>query len=251
MWRLYLTNFWLLLMTILALPFLLIRFRHGDNTSFLMYVYAWLAQFTSGIRVQILGRENILSEPAVYVFNHQSSLDGIPLGMLRVPRLVIIGKKEIVYVPFIGWTFYLAGNVLINRGDGRKAKDALDAGINAIQKRRVSIAIFPEGTRNRSTEKASGAREQAPDREALGFLPFKRGGFQMAIDAQVPVVPIVIQSFKHVYDKQAGIMRRGTVLVKVLPALDTRGLGHKEAQKLTEETQRLMEAEFEVLKQTH
>lgn len=252
MWRLYLTNFWLLLMTILALPFLLVRFRHGDNTSFLMYVYAWLAQFTSGIRVRILGRENILTEPAVYVFNHQSSLDGIPLGMLRVPRLVIIGKKEIVYVPFIGWTFYLAGNVLINRGDGRKAKDALDAGIGAIQKRRVSIAIFPEGTRNRSAEnEGGGGRGQvAPgaDRDPVGFLPFKRGGFQMAIDAQVPVVPIVIQSFRHVYDKKAGVMRRGTVLVKVLPAIHTRGLGHKEAQKLAETVQKTMEAEFEVLK---
>lgn len=233
MWRLYLTNFWLLVMTILALPFLLIRFRHGNNTSFLMYIYARLAQFTSGIRIEILGRENILKEPAVYVFNHQSSLDGIPLGMLRVPRLVIIGKKEIVYVPFIGWTFYLAGNVLINRGDGRKAKGSLDAGIEAIKKRRVSIAIFPEGVRNR---------------EAVGFLPFKKGGFLMAIDAQVPVVPIVIQSFKHVYDKKAGKMNSGTVRVKVLPALATQGMSSRDAQKLAETTQSLMEAEFNVLK---
>ena len=233
MWRLYLTNFWLLTMTILALPFLLVRFRHGNNTSFLMHVYAWLAQFTSGIRVKVLGRENILAEPAIYVFNHQSSLDGLPLGMLRVPRLVIIGKKEIVYVPFIGWTFYLAGNVLINRGDGRKAKGSLDAGIDAVKRRKVSIAIFPEGARNR---------------DAVGFLPFKRGGFQMAIDAQVPVVPVVIQSFKHVYDKEARHMRSGTVQVKVLPAHSTQGLGHKDAQKLAETVQKDMEKEFEVLK---
>jgi 1-acyl-sn-glycerol-3-phosphate acyltransferase len=233
MWRLYLTNFWLLLMTILALPFLLIRFRHGNNTSFLMYVYAWLAQYTSGIRVKILGRENILPQPAVYVFNHQSSLDGIPLGMLRVPRLVIIGKKEIVYVPFIGWTFYLAGNVLIHRGDARKARGQLDAGIHAIKQRKVSIAIFPEGARNR---------------DSVGFLPFKRGGFQMAIDAQVPVVPVVIQSFKHVYDKKAGKMQPGTVQVKVLPAVSTAGLNHKDAQKLAENVQVQMEAEFDVLK---
>ena len=193
MWRLYLTNFWLLLMAIVAWPFLLIRFRNGNNTSRLMHFYAVVAQWTSGIKVAITGRENILPTPAVYVFNHQSSLDGIPLGMLRIPRVAIIGKREIVYVPFIGWTFYLAGNVLLNRGDGRKALGALDSGIEAIRKRRVSIAIFPEGTRNRDAgrrgvdaqHREAGLAESRPvapgvDRDAVGFLPFKRGGFQMA-----------------------------------------------------------------------
>ena len=229
MWRLYLTNAWLMLMTILALPFLLLRFRHGDNTSFLMRIYALLAQRLSGIGIAISGRENIQPGPAVYVMNHQSSLDGIPLGILRIPRVVIIGKKEVAYIPFIGWAFWLAGNVLINRADGRKAKGQLDAGIHAMQKRKVSIAIFPEGTRSKE----------------VGFLPFKKGGFLMAIDAQVPVVPVVIESFLHVYDKQARKMQKGTVRVKVLPAISTTGLTHKDAQALVSKTQALMQTEFD------
>ncbi len=229
MWRLYLTNAWLMLMTILALPFLLVRFRHGDNTSLLMYIYAVFAQRLSGIRIAVSGRENIQPGPAVYVMNHQSSLDGIPLGILRIPRVVIIGKKEVAYIPFIGWAFWLAGNVLINRADGRKAKGQLDAGIHAMQKRKVSIAIFPEGSRNR---------------DQVGFLSFKKGGFLMAIDAQVPVVPVVIESFSHVYDKRARKMKTGTIRVQILPAISTAGLHARDSQALAQKTQVLMERTF-------
>ncbi len=229
MWRLYLTNAWLMLMTILALPFLLLRFRHGDNTSLLMYIYAVFAQRLSGIRIQVSGREHFPAGPAVYVMNHQSSLDGIPLGILRIPRVVIIGKKEVAYIPFIGWAFWLAGNVLIHRADGKKAKGQLDAGVHAMQRRKVSIAIFPEGTRSKQ----------------VGFLPFKKGGFLMAIDAQVPVVPVVIESFLHVYDKEARKMQSGVVRVKVLPAIATTGLAHKDAAALVGNTQALMQSEFD------
>lgn len=229
MWRLYLTNAWLMLMTILALPYLLVMFWSKNNTSFLMYVYALLAQKISGIKMRVTGRESILAEPAVYVFNHQSSLDGIPLGILRIPRVAIIGKKEIVYIPFIGWTFWLAGNVLLNRGDGRKARGQLDAGIEAIKKRRVSIAIFPEGARNRDVE---------------GFLPFKRGGFSMAIEAGVPVVPVVIQSFRHVYNKRERTMKKGTVQVSILPAISTTGLNARDGQALAQSTEFQMKEEY-------
>lgn len=249
MWRLYLTNAWLMLMTILALPVLLIRFRHGDNTSLLMYIYAVFAQRISGIRISVTGRENIAPGPAVYVMNHQSSLDGMPLGILRIPRVVIIGKKEVAYIPFIGWAFWLAGNVLINRADGRKAKGQLDAGIQAMQKRKVSIAIFPEGTRNRGPGMGGGGVPHevalSANKDQIGFLPFKKGGFLMAIDAQVPVVPVVIESFSHVYDKQARKMQQGVVRVKVLPAIATTGLVHKDAQVLISKTQALMQTEFD------
>lgn len=192
-----------------------------------MFVYAVLAQKISGIRMVVSGRGNILTEPAVYVFNHQSSLDGIPLGILRIPRVAIIGKKEIVYIPFIGWTFWLAGNVLLTRGDARTARGQLDAGIKAIKERRVSIAIFPEGARNREVE---------------GFLPFKRGGFSMAIEAGVPIVPVVIQSFRHVYNKKAGKMKKGAVQVSVLPPVPTTGLEGRDSQRLASQVQAQMES---------
>lgn len=230
MWRLYLTNFWFMCLGLIALPYLLIRFRHGDNTSLFMYLYAVVAERISGIRIEVTGRENILPASAVYVLNHQSSLDALPLGKLRIPRLAIIGKKEIAYIPILGWDFYLAGNVLLNRADGRKAKGQLDAGVEAIQKRRMSIAIFPEGTRNKD-----------------GILPFKKGGFLMAIDAGVPIVPVVIQSFRHVYDKATKTLRSGVVHVKVLPAHPTRGLQHKDAASFTQKIEKHMQVEFQRL----
>ncbi len=228
MWRIYLTQFWLMVLCALALPWLIVTFRRPGNTGLFMYFYAVVAQRISGIHIELQGSEGVLREPAIYVMNHQSSLDGMPLGLLRIPRLAIIGKKEVAFMPFIGWAFWLAGNVLIDRADGRKARGQLDAGIAAIRRRRVSIAIFPEGTRSKEA----------------GFLPFKRGAFQMAIEAGVPVVPVVIESLKKVVDKAA--KKYGGVLrVRVMPHLATAGLTPKDAPMLATRVQQLMQAEFD------
>ena len=228
MWRIYLTQFWLMVLCALALPGLIVTFRRPGHTGLFMYFYALVAQRISGIHIELLGSEGVLREPAIYVMNHQSSLDGMPLGLLRIPRLAIIGKKEVAFIPFIGWAFWLAGNVLIDRADGRKARGQLDAGIAAIRRRRVSIAIFPEGTRSKEA----------------GFLPFKRGAFQMAIEAGVPVVPVVIKSLKKVVDKAA--KKYGGVLrVRVMPHLETAGLTPKDAPMLATRVQQLMQAEFD------
>lgn len=228
MWRMYLTQFWLMLLCALALPWLVITFRRPVNTGLFTYLYAVVAQRLSGIRIQLQGAEKVLREPAIYVLNHQSSLDGIPLGMLRIPRLAIIGKKEVAFIPFIGWAFWLAGNVLIDRADGKKARGQLDAGVAAIKNRRVSIAIFPEGTRSKE----------------VGFLPFKRGAFQMAIEAGVPVVPVVIESLKKVIDTAA--KRYGGMLrVHVLAPVPTAGLTPKDAPTLAARVQALMQSDFD------
>lgn len=231
MWRMYLTQAWLMLLCALALPWLVITFRRPGNTGLFMYFYAVVAQRLSGIRIQLAGAEHILPEPAIYVLNHQSSLDGIPLGMLRIPRLAIIGKKEVAFIPFIGWAFWLAGNVLIDRADGKKARGQLDAGVAAIKNRRVSIAIFPEGTRSKEE----------------GFLPFKRGAFQMAIEAGVPVVPVVVESLKKVINpvaKKCG----GLLRVHVLVPLQTTGLTPKDSPALASKVQNLMQAEFDSMR---
>lgn len=225
MWRAYLANAWLMLLTALCLPYLILRFRNPSNTSDLMYFYALVAQRISGWRFTVEGRDHVPAGPAIYVLNHQSSLDGMPLGLLRIRRLAIIGKKEVAYIPFIGWAFWLAGNVLVNRGDGRQARGQLDAGVKAVKRRRVSIAVFPEGSRNRDQE---------------GFLPFKKGGFVIAIDAQVPIVPVVVESYKKLYDKAAGKMRTGTLKVRVLPAISTVGMQRQQAQQLTQQVENLM-----------
>lgn len=234
MWRAYLTNAWLMFLTAISLPYLLIRFRDNAATSQLMHFYALVAQRISGWRFELEGKENVLQQPAVYVFNHQSSLDGIPLGLMKIPRVAIIGKKEVAYIPFIGWAFYLGGNVLINRGDGKQARGQLDAGVTAIRERKVSIAIFAEGSRNR---------------DQVGFLPFKKGGFVMAIDAQVPIVPVVIESYKRLYDKVKGRMQSGTLKTRILPAIPTTGLQRQEAQKLTQRVETLMRGVYDQMGQ--
>ena len=98
--------------------------------------------------------------------------------------------------------FFGAFPVNIEHGGKESYKKSIE-----ILREGGTLVIFPEGSRNRDQE---------------GFLPFKKGGFVMAIDAQVPVVPVVIESYRRLYDKAARKMTSGTLRVQVLPAIPVR-----------------------------
>ena len=111
----------------------------------------------------------------VYIANHQSNYDLYVLGRVVPRRTVSIGKKSLKWVPLFGQLYWLAGNVLIDRSNARQARQALQATTDALQHRDTSIWVFPEGTRNQGE-----------------LLPFKKGAFQIAVDAGVPIVPVGI-----------------------------------------------------------
>ena len=86
--------------------------------------------------------------PCVVVANHQSNYDLYVLGRVVPPRTVSIGKKSLKWIPFFGQLYWLAGNVLIDRGNGRQAKQAMLQTTETLQQRETSLWVFPEGTRN-------------------------------------------------------------------------------------------------------
>jgi len=229
--RVYLANFWLVFVIFLYFPMLIILFRNPINNKIVGAIYYWGARLITGIRVKVKGRENIPEKACVYVFNHQSSLDGMAMGKLGLRRAAVLGKKELLYVPFFGWGFWLAGNIFLDRGKGRENTKRVDAAVQAIVKRNVSICIFPEGTRNHETD---------------DLLPFKKGGFVIAEKAGASVVPVVIQSFKKVYDKSKRMVKSGEITVSVLPAISSAEL---KGAKLAEAVRSRMIAEFQALSQ--
>ncbi|MBD9481644.1 1-acylglycerol-3-phosphate O-acyltransferase [Pseudomonas sp. PDM14] len=162
-------------------------------------------------------------QSCVVIANHQSNYDLYVLGRVVPPRTVSIGKKSLKWVPFFGQLYWLAGNVLIDRGNAFKAKQAMLTTTDTLRHKNTSIWVFPEGTRNLGE----------------GLLPFKKGAFQMAIAAGVPIVPVCVST----YAKRLRInsWTSGRIMIRSLPAIPTLGLTLDDLPELMARCQTLMQ----------
>ena len=160
--------------------------------------------------------------PCVVVANHQSNYDLYVLGRVVPPRTVSIGKKSLKWVPFFGQLYWLAGNVLIDRGNAQQAKQAMLTTTETLQHQDTSIWVFPEGTRS----------------QGKGLLPFKKGAFQMAIAAGVPIIPVCVSSYAGRF--RLNRWNSGRVLIRSLPAIPTLGLTLDDLPQLMQRCQQLM-----------
>ncbi|SDT42062.1 1-acyl-sn-glycerol-3-phosphate acyltransferase [Pseudomonas asplenii] len=178
-----------------------------DNSRLCARLYAWPAMRILGLRVQAEA-ESLLEkqQSCVVIANHQSNYDLFVFGNVVPRRTVCIGKKSLKWVPLFGQLFWLSGNVLIDRGKAHKARQSMLSTTETLRHKDTSIWVFPEGTRNLGED----------------LLPFKKGAFQMAIAAGVPIVPVCVSS----YIKQMRLNRwhSGEVLIRSLPAIPTAGL---------------------------
>jgi 1-acyl-sn-glycerol-3-phosphate acyltransferase len=145
----------------------------------------------TGIRVRVVGREH-LQPAAVYACNHASNIE--PPAVFRAlqplfPRLRVLYKAELRKLPILVWAFDAAGFIPLERGRPEQSRPAIDRAAEALREGN-SFVIFPEGTRSRTGE----------------LLPFKKGGFLMAIKAQAPIVPVAVSGGRDA-------MRRGSPLI--------------------------------------
>ena len=165
-----------------------------------------LGSVLAGVRLDVRGAEHLASRPAVFLFNHQSQLDVLILAKLLRSGFTGVAKKELANNPGFGLMFRLADVAFVDRHDTAQARKALQP---AVQKLRdgISLAIAPEGTRSATP--------------ALG--PFKKGAFHVAMQAGVPIVPIVIRNSGELMWRGATTIHAGTVQVAVLPPVPTTG----------------------------
>ncbi len=161
----------------------------------------------AGVRLNIVGEENAWEQrPAVFLFNHQSQLDVFVLGAVLRRDFTGVAKKELEYNPMFGPIGYLADVAYIDRSNSKKAHEQLEPVVEAL-KSGVSIAIAPEGTRSPTNR----------------LLPFKKGPFFMAMQAGVPVVPIVMRNCGEIMAAHSYVIHPGTVDVAVLPPVSSEG----------------------------
>ena len=159
---------------------------------------------TAGIAVNAENVEHIeAARPAVYIFNHQSNLDPAVVGSLIRHDVTGVGKAELRSDPR-GIALRLLDIAMIDRSNSEQARKSVGALVDRIRGGE-SVLIAPEGTRMPTPK--------------LG--PFKMGAFHLAMDARVPVVPIVIRNSGEHWPKGAALIRPGTVDVRVLPPVPT------------------------------
>lgn len=168
-------------------------------------VWGDIAASAAGIDLRVEGEENLWSHrPAVFIFNHQSGLELILLLKMLRRDFTGIAKQELRHNPVFGPLFRAAGVVFVDRSNTAKAIQALGPAVEALRHGR-SLIIAPEGTRSKTPTVGA----------------FKKGAFRLAMQAKVPIVPIVFRNVLDALPKGAAIVRPAVVEAVVLPAVDT------------------------------
>lgn len=143
--------------------------------------------------------------PAIYVSNHTSALDifvGIWLGPLGV---VGVAKKEVVYYPFFGQLYAISGHLLIDRNNRANAVEALSSLSGLIAKHRLSVYMWPEGTRSKDGR----------------LRPFKKGFAHLALATRLPIVPVVVSGAYKAWRKGSLILEPTSLGIAVLDPIPT------------------------------
>ncbi|KAJ4479047.1 hypothetical protein J3R30DRAFT_2709636 [Lentinula aciculospora] len=191
-------------------------YRYDVNWVIARTFYA-LAGSVMDIKVEVEGEEHMLTKPAVLLSNHQSMLDILFVGRMMPKRTSIMAKKSLQYTP-LGPFMVMSGAVFIDRGNNARAVRSLEAAGQLMKDRKISLWMYPEGTRHSSKE---------PD-----MLPFKKGAFHLAVQSSIPIVPIVTENYWRVY--RQGFFGSGIVKIRVLPPIPTEDLTPNDVPELVE-----------------
>jgi 1-acyl-sn-glycerol-3-phosphate acyltransferase len=144
--------------------------------------------------------------PYLVVSNHESFVDILLISHLPW-EMKWLSKAELFKIPVLGWLMRLAGDIPVDRGNPRSAAEAM-VHCKEILKEKVSVIIFPEGTRSETEE----------------MLPFKDGAFRLAIDAGVPILPLAVSGAATALRKHDWRFGRSIAEVRVLEPVETKGL---------------------------
>jgi putative phosphoserine phosphatase / 1-acylglycerol-3-phosphate O-acyltransferase len=178
----------------------------NEGVNSMMATLGDLACSMAGIHLSVKGHEYLWSHrPAVFLFNHQSSADLFIMAKLLRKDARGVAKKELKSMPILGQMMQAAGVIFLDRGDRNKAIEALKPAVEALQNG-TSIIIAPEGTRSYDY--------------TLG--KFKKGAFHLAMQAGVPLVPVVIANAHDAMPRGTNVFRPTVVEVTVLPPVLTK-----------------------------
>ena len=190
-----------------GLPVYALTRSRRQSLNFSLSLFADTASALIGLDLNVKGKQHLWSHrPAVFIFNHQSKADVVVIASLLRSDMAGVGKQEIRKLPVIGRVLEFAGVVMIDRANSASAIEAMTPLVEAMRDEGKSVVLAPEGTRSVSPR--------------LGA--FKKGAFHLAMQAGVPIIPIVIRNAGDVAPKGDFVFRPATVDVEVLEPIDTR-----------------------------
>ncbi|GAA6040881.1 hypothetical protein JCM8097_003166 [Rhodosporidiobolus ruineniae] len=166
-----------------------------------------------GVRFRVEGEEHLTARagPVVMVGNHQTMVDILYLGRIFPKSASIMAKAELKFMPLLGQYMTFSRAVFVARAKGKdSAVKMFEKVAQEMKRHSLSLFIFPEGTRSAA---------QVPT-----LLPFKKGAFHLAVQAQVPIVPIVCENYASVYSSKAKHFDGGEIVIRVLPPIPTAGV---------------------------
>ena len=179
-----------------------------------------------GIRYRVAGQEHVpRGRAAVYCANHQSNVDPPVLFDAIHPYMHILYKAELSAIPVLERAFRFGGFIPVDRRNKEAAMRSIEAGAASIRAGN-SFLIFPEGTRSKTAQ----------------LLPFKKGGFVMAIKAQAPIVPVAVQGGRAAMQKGSAFIRPVTVSIRIGEPIETAGLTVGDRDAVIAETRQRIEA---------
>ena len=197
---------------------LAILFKWKSLLYFLGHLGVRIAMLCSGIRFKVTGREHVpLDRAAVYCSNHQSNIDPPILFEALHPQMHILYKHEIDQIPILARAFRMGGFIPVDRRNKEAAMRSIESGAQSIRSGN-SFLIFPEGTRSKTDD----------------LLPFKKGGFVMAISAQAPIVPVSITGGRTSMQRGSFLIRPVLLDIRVGAPIETRGMKVEDRNKLIE-----------------
>lgn len=194
-------------------------------------MFFWLLRPTVGLKMRIEGRENLPDGPCVLYLKHSSTWETM-LPFILVKRPAFVVKRELLWIPFVGWPLARLGAIGINRNSRRRSVDQIRRQGKRLIARGHTVAVFPEGHR------------MAPGKTRRYGL----SGALLARDCSVPIVPIAHNAGEF-WSRRSFIKRGGTVRVIIGPPVQTGGRGPEainlEAKRCIEENMRRISVDYQ------
>ncbi|MFT7411920.1 MAG: 1-acyl-sn-glycerol-3-phosphate acyltransferase [Paraglaciecola sp.] len=173
--------FYFLLFNIVLILICLVRPFHRDNVQAAGFLYSSVSKLF-GLKIVYRVPDSVKKGgPYVYIANHQNSYDLLTICGATQKGTVTVGKKSLKWIPVVGQIYWLTGNIMIDRKNSSSAHGTLQGTVEKIQKKRLSVWFFPEGTRS----------------YGRGLLPFKTGAFRIAKATNEPIVTIAASSLHN------------------------------------------------------
>ncbi|MFV2944849.1 lysophospholipid acyltransferase family protein [Pseudomonas japonica] len=197
-------------------PFLPFRIRYRFINVYWCRFALVLVRLFLGIKVKVTGAEHIPERPCVIVSNHQSTWETFFLSAYFQPLSQVL-KRELLYVPFFGWAMAMLRPIAIDRDNPKVALKQVASKGDKLLKEHTWVLIFPEGTR-----------------VPFGQIgKFSRSGAALAVNAELPVLPIAHNAGKY-WPKEGGGKRAGTIEVVIGEPMWAEGSGPRAIAELND-----------------